>query len=386
MNQKWTTATGTSLAVAHEVLRKGPLSRAELARHFGVTAGTMTRIVKPLLDEGVLIEKPADNGDSAEQRLGRPSQPIDVALHDHEFLGVKITADRLYAVAINLRAEVKATAETDLTDLTPTAVATKVGNAIAELTSTTGGGDSVHTQHIGVSIGGDVAGSGRIRRAPFIGWTDIDFGSMLAKELQVPPVLVNDLVGITESTHWFGEGRRTNSFALVTIGAGVGLGLVVHGQMVTSPDSGLGLIGHYPLVPSGPPCPEGHRGCAYSVLASPSIAKAISAAHGKQLTYDQALDLAAQGDTRSMIVIDDAARALGKLIAAVANIATPELVVIGGEGYRLAEVGHAAMMEGISADRDPLAGAVPIQLQRQGFLEWARGAAVMAIQDFISAH
>ena len=68
---------------------------------------------------------------------------------------------------------------------------------------------------------------------------------------------------------WFGAVRGRPAFAVVTIGAGVGYGLVVHDRVITTPDSGLGLGGHLPLDPNGPLCGDGHRGCSTAMLVHP---------------------------------------------------------------------------------------------------------------------
>lgn len=81
--------------------------------------------------------------------------------------------------------------------------------------------------------------------------------------------------------------------------------------------------------------------------------------------------------------MDDSARALGRLVAAVANLTMPKRVVLAGDGMRLAHVGAAALAEGIARDRNPLASPLELEVQLSGFPEWARGAAVTAIQTFV---
>lgn len=99
--------------------------------------------------------------------------------------------------------------------------------------------------------------------------------------------------------------------------------------------------------------------------------------------YEEALDLAAQGDTAAKSVIDRAGYALGKLAAAAANFTLPERIVIGGEGVRLVEVAQDALLEGLHIDRHPAAADPELLLLDPDFSEWARGAAVIAIQTFV---
>lgn len=71
------------------------------------------------------------------------------------------------------------------------------------------------------------------------------------------------------------------------------------------------------------------------------------------------------------------------MIAAIANLTAPELVILGGEGVRLVEVAADAIQEGIAADRDPRARRVPLVATSGDNVEWCRGAAVIAIQRFV---
>jgi predicted NBD/HSP70 family sugar kinase len=104
---------------------------------------------------------------------------------------------------------------------------------------------------------------------------------------------------------------------------------------------------------------------------------------GGPLDYEECLDLAAKGDPAAYPVVSQAGRALGRLIAAAANFTMPELVVLGGEGVRLAEVAHDELLAGLHGDRHPSAAELPMVLQPADFTEWARGAAVVAIQTFV---
>ena len=361
-----------------EILLDGPLSRAELSRRVGLSPGSLTRLTKPMVESGLLVEV---EGGPTDARVGRPSQPLDLDANAHHFVGIKLTGDSAIGVLTTLRADVIASVERPLTDPTPSAVADLVLEILDELAVQVPGGTAI--TGLGVSIGGRVADGSEVRWGPYLNWVDVPFGEILAAHTSVPIVVANDLTSLTEATHWFGAGRNSDRFVLVTIGAGVGYGLVVHNQVVDSPDVTIGLIGHHPLLPDGPRCDRGHRGCALSLLTVGAITDQVGTAIGRPVGYDEALDLAAKGDPAAREVIGRAGRALGKLIAAAANFTMPELVVLGGEGVRLAEVAHDDLLAGLHADRHPSAAELPMVLQPADFSEWARGAAVVAIQTFV---
>ncbi|QNE20454.1 ROK family transcriptional regulator [Kribbella qitaiheensis] len=372
----WRPLTGASHQVALEILLDGPLSRAELSRRVGLSPGSLTRITKPMVESGLLVEVSAGPTDP---RVGRPSQPLDIIPGSHHFAGIKLTADAAVGVLTTLRAEVIATAERPLTDHTPEHVAA----VIAELTSSLAGKVQSELSGIGVTLGGRVSGRADVRWAPFLDWTDVPLGLLLAAHTDVPVVVANDVLALTEATHWFGAGRGVTRFCLLTIGAGIGYGLVVHDKVVDNADASLGLIGHIPLIPDGPLCERGHRGCAMVLLSSAAITEQISTALGRAVEYEECLQLAAQGDRVAAEVVGTAGQALGRLIAAAANFTLPERVILGGEGIRLAEVAKADLLEGLHAGRELLAVDPPIVHLAPDFTDWARGAAVTAIQTFV---
>lgn len=373
--QPWVPLAGQSHRLALEVLLHGPLSRAELARRTDLSAGSLTRLTKPLVEAGLLVEVGPDAGDL---RPGRPSQPLDIVPDAHHFVGVKITGDTAHGVVTTLRADVVASGSRPLEGRTPDEVADVVAGLVDHLAAQVAGVTAV-----GVSIGGHVLPDGTAHRAPFLGWADVALSTLLQERTGRPVVAANDVLALTEATHWFGEGRGHGQFALVTIGAGIGVGIVAHDRLLTGPNAGLGMLGHHSLDPLGPPCPLGHRGCATAMLTTGSIERQVAAARGDLVPYDEVLDLAESGDELARRVVDDAGRALGRLVAVVTDIALPEVVVLGGEGARLAVVARTALDAGLAGDLDPLAEPPELAVQASGFDIWARGAAVIAIQTYV---
>ncbi|MEU4193293.1 ROK family transcriptional regulator [Kribbella sp. NPDC026611] len=374
----WRPLSGPSRQVALEILLDGPLSRAELSRRVGLSPGSLTRLTKPMVESGLLVEVA---GGPTDARVGRPSQPLDLDADAHHFVGIKLTGDSAIGVLTTLRAEVIASVSRPLADPTPSVVADVVLELTDELAVQVPGGTPL--TGIGIAVGGRVANGSTVTWGPYLNWVDVPFGDLLAAHTAVPVVLANDLTSLTEATHWFGAGRSADRFVLLTVGAGVGFGLVVHNRIVDSPDVSLGLIGHYPLLPDGPRCDRGHRGCALSLLTVSAITDQVGTALGRPVGYDDALDLAAKGEPAARDIIARAGRAFGKLIAAASNFTLPELVVLGGEGVRLAEVAHDDLLAGLHADRHPSAAELPMVLQPADFTEWARGGAVVAIQTFV---
>lgn len=370
----WTRDGGASLAVALEVLIHGPISRADIARRLDLSAGSLTRLSTPLIESGLLVEV----GEHADGRAGRPSVLLDVVPGSRHFIGMKVTADEVLGVVTDLRANVIESIAIQLPSRDPQTVVSTIAQATQQLAA---GVASVTA--LGVGIGGLVGAGGLVRSAPFLEWTDVALGSMLEELTGLPTVVDNDLVAFTEYEHWFGAGRGVDDFAVLTLGAGIGFGLVMHNEIVVSPDSGIGLVGHWPLDPFGPVCPSGHRGCAKSVLEQGAIVTNVSSALGRAVDYNEAMRLAAEGEPAAKRLVDDAGRGLGALLAAIANLTTPQLIVLGGEGVELVEVAADAIQQGIASHRDPRAAPLNLVSTPGDNTEWCRGAAVLAIQRYV---
>ncbi|WP_341954099.1 ROK family transcriptional regulator [Salinibacterium sp. TMP30] len=373
-DQSWTRDGGASLSVALQVLINGPISRSDIARRLDMSPGSLTRLSTPLIDGGLLVEV----GERADGRAGRPSTLLDVVARSRNFIGMKITSTEVLAVVTDLRASVLHQRSAKLTSRDPSAVIAVIADLVQTLAARV---PSVTA--IGIGLGGLVGADGIVESAPFLEWTDVSIRALVEDATGFPTVIDNDLVAFTEYERWFGAGKGLQNFAVLTLGAGIGYGVVIHNEIVTSVDSGIGLVGHWPLDPFGPVCPAGHRGCAKSVLEQGAIVRNVSAVIGREVTYDQALDLAEAGEPAARRIIDEAGAGLGTLLAAIANLTMPQRIILGGEGVRLVDVASAAIQEGINGHRDARASAIDLVATSGDNTEWCRGAAVLAIQKYV---
>ena len=371
----WDLRSDTERTVALEVLLHGPVSRSELARRLGLSPASLTRLVGPMVTSG-LLEETGDPGTSA---LGRPTRPVRIAADAGYFIGVRLTPCEAHGVVTNMRAEVLTAITAPLDDTTPAGVVATVRGLVDRLRTD----QQIDPYRLGVSLGGLVDDHSRVRSAHFFDWTSVDLATELRRATGVPTVVDNDVMALTRAQSWFGIGRGSDRFALITLGVGIGLGIVMHGELVESPDAGLGLIQHFPLNDSGPVCPAGHHGCAQAMLTDDAIAAQTSVGLRRAVTRHEALDLAAGGDPAARAVVDQSGRALGRLVAAIANLTMCYRVIITGEGGRLAEVATEAMRAQITLERDPVAGDLEIYNPTFEAADWAQGPAVLAIQTLV---
>ncbi|MBD8142068.1 ROK family transcriptional regulator, partial [Frigoribacterium sp. CFBP 13605] len=237
----WSPLAGSAQAVVLDILVHGARPRTELAARLGLSGPSLTRITRPLLESGLLVERAS----LAPSGSGRPSVPLDLDPDAHHFVGVKLTRDRLFVVVADQRGRVLGGHDDDLPDPSPAAVVAQVA---AVVTSARGRDDRIRA--VGVTVGGQVVDRAHVRHAPFLGWDDVPLAELLTAMTDLPTWVENDVRALTQAELWFGEGRGLRSFALVTIGAGVGLGLVAAGEVLGGAHSSAGSVGHQRIVVS----------------------------------------------------------------------------------------------------------------------------------------
>lgn len=162
------------------------------------------------------------------------------------------------------------------------------------------------------------------------GWDEVPIAESLGRRLGVPVVADNDanLAMLAESRFGIAKGRSSAVF--VTISHGIGAGILTHGQILRGHAGLAGEIGHMRVVENGQLCRCGNRGCLEMVVNATAIAGALRNTVGA-VTLRDIIAMARQGDIGATRVIADAAQHIGFAIAALSNVVSPEITVIGGE-------------------------------------------------------
>ena len=364
------------------VLSHGPLTRSDMAGRAGLSAAAVTKAVRPLMEAGYLVE---DAGDEARPSLGRPANPVRVDGGRALFIGVKITGNEIIAVLTDLCCRIRVARHVPVDDREPKAVLASVAGLAQELLAEADG-FGVRVQGLGVAVSGDVdRAAGEVRFSPFLEWRDLPLAELMEMTTGLPVTVDNDVRALTVAEQWFGAGVGLSDFAVVTVGAGIGCGLVVHGKVVSGAHGVAGEIGHVVIDPTGPPCHCGNRGCAEAIAADPAIVAAVREATRLPVAdAAQAVDLARRGDPGAREVYARAGEAIGRAIATVANLMGPQRVIISGEGLAAYDLFAEQIRDAFTASAFGTAARCDLLTRPLPFDEWARGAAATAIQSFIS--
>ena len=177
------------------------------------------------------------------------------------------------------------------------------------------------------------------------GWHDVPLAGLISSKLGVPAWLENDANAAALAEHRLGAGRGSQHMILVTIGTGIGGGLILDGRLYRGASGGAGEIGHMLVEPQGRVCGCGRRGCLEAMAsggALNAVAQEVAAAEPDGVVAGLArregvdpdariLDEAAEaGDTSARAAIERAGTYLGDGLTNLVNIFNPQVIVVGG--------------------------------------------------------
>ena len=361
---------------------QGEISRAALAHMTGLSPATVTGITGKLIQEGLVFEKAT--GDSTG---GRP--PIMLALNPRGgfVIGIKLMEGHAIGALTDLNATILAK---DTIALADKRVETSVEMLSVLVNRLVHGSGIRKKQLLGVGVG--LAGvvdftHGIVRQNPFFGWRNIELGDLLGTRLQVPVFIDNDVNTLTLSERWLNQGQPEDNFILITIGRGIGMGIVINGQVYRGKAGGAGELGHTLVDPNGPLCDCGRRGCLESMVSDRALVAQMSQATGKEITdLDEVIHLAAAEHADAKSVLAHAGTLLGMQMANLVNLFDPKLIIISGEGTRMGEVFFSAVrtafhdyvMTGLAEDTE-------IRVKTWGDDIWALGAASLVIAELFKS-
>jgi glucokinase len=254
-----------------------------------------------------------------------------------------------------------------------------------------------------VAVGVGAAGmvevpSGVLRFAPNLAWRELPIAGRMREALGLPCQVDNDATVAAYGEYRFGAGRGYRHLLLVTVGTGIGGGVVADGRLFRGAHGFAAEIGHIIVEPGGPTCGCGNRGCWEQVAAGRAIdrlgRRAARTEEGATLRElaggdPEAVDgrmvteAAMGGDPAAVGILAEVGRRLGQGIAGLVNVLDPEAVIVGGgaavAGDLLLEPARAAYVDAVQGPehRPP----VPIVPAALGNDAGAVGAATLALEE-----
>ncbi|MEU9137958.1 ROK family transcriptional regulator [Streptomyces sp. NPDC048404] len=310
--------------VMHTVSDEGPLSRAAVASHIGLTRAAISTLVDELIRTGLLEEL----GPERPGRVGRPGSALAVSGHGPAGIGAEVGVDHLAVCAVDLRGAVRARAVRHGTNRGRAAVpviqelTALVRQVVAEADR-----EGLWPAGLAVAVPGLVARDARtVVQAPNLGWHDTDLGELLPAEWPLTVDNEANFGGLAEL--WLGD-TTPRDFLHVSAEIGIGAAVLVDGQLLRGTRGFAGELGHVPVCPEGPECPCGGRGCLEQYAGEEAVLRAAGLEPGED-RVGLLSRRAADGDPDVRRALRDAGTALGIALTGAVNLLDPETVVLGG--------------------------------------------------------
>jgi glucokinase len=179
-------------------------------------------------------------------------------------------------------------------------------------------------------------------------WRGVPLRQLMSQGLGLPTVLINDARSFTLAEARLGAAAGLATVVCVTLGTGVGGGIVIDGQLRAGPQGRAGEIGHQVIDPEGPPCGCGNRGCVESFVSAAAVCRA-----GGCDTVESVFRAAATGDPRAAAALAGMVEHLAVGIANLVTVLRPDGVVVGGGVAAAGEALLAPLRTAVAA-RSPL--------------------------------
>ena len=335
-----TTSRDINRHIALNLIREHqPISRADLARGMRMTRGVVSVLVQELIAQGLIYE-----GATGEAARGRKPTFLHIRTHDRLVVAVDVRFTRTYLMLCDFSGRQLAI-ENFETVFPMTDFVKDLAVRIRKLLRRQGMGYAC--EGIGLVVPGMVdQRTGKILNAPALGWRDVDIRSRLAAATGLTVHVENSGRASALAQLWLTRGETSggHNFVYISVSDGVGVGVVVNGELLRGRDHIAGEFGHMPLNLDGPLCMCGNNGCweAYtSNLATLSryfgwnlskrSPKDLKDAERSSFTVLDLIACARRGDAKAVAAVLATGRFLGLGIATIINLVNPDSIYLAGE-------------------------------------------------------
>jgi predicted NBD/HSP70 family sugar kinase len=336
-----TDVRATNLAAVLGTLRReAPCSRAAIAAGTGLNKATVTSIVADLIDRRLVRET-----HQTQNHVGRPATLLVLDGSAYAAIGLEVSARGLSASAYDsaggqlLRWHRAGPGADAGPAKTVAALTTLARRAISTVQSS-------GRQVLGLTVGvpGLVNTEGSVVLAAGLGWRDVRLRADLSASLgrpDIPVTVENDANLGALAEHRYGPHAGDPNLIHLTGETGIGAGVICDGRPLRGNLGYVGEIGHLQIVPDGPPCGCGRRGCLEAVAGIPAllarISPAIAIEDDPKLQLEQVVRRAADNDPEVIGLLSEIGGLLGQGISILTNVLNPGTVLLGGSYSHLAQ-------------------------------------------------
>jgi len=365
-------------AVLETIHRLGPISRADIATLVNLSPAAVTNITTEFIARDLVFESRI----AKSSRVGRPAVLLELDYSRAHIAGFKVSNVGITCAVTDLKANVEQTVHESLSGLTPEEVVQHIAETLNGLDK-----DETTVDAVGVSVPGIVALDQKtVRHSPLLGWTDVPLGQMLEDETGLDVLIENDVNAMALAEAWFGVGQGHDSFLVVTLGRGIGLGIVLNGEVYRGPNGGAGEFGHVLLDPEGPATASAKSGTVEAYLSDDALLRALrEKSSGQESDLEQLTLQASEGSAELRAVFEQTGEILGRALSMLVNIFAPSLIILSGEGMRGSDLLLPAAEKTLKeASFGDLSKHLELVVDPWGDDAWARGAAGLAARRYLT--
>ncbi|WP_284641500.1 ROK family transcriptional regulator [Paenibacillus silviterrae] len=309
--------------VLNHIRFDSPISRARIAELTGLTKATVSSLVAEWIESGLVREI----GEGASSGGRKPVMLVFDASAAY-VVGVDLGTDYVLAVLTDLNGNVVEESRSKHENESVDAVIDAVNESIREVAGRVP--DSRYgVVGIGIGIPGISDEEGNVLFAPNLGWENVPLQQRISEEFGLPVVIENEANAGAVGEQRFGAAQDSSFLVYVSIGSGIGTGILIKGELFRGSTGFSGELGHVTIEHNGKPCRCGNAGC-WELYASEKalVEDARNAIPGVKV--DALLQLAADGEPAAIEAFGRLGRYLGIGMVNIINGFNPESIVIGG--------------------------------------------------------
>ncbi|MEH7453236.1 ROK family transcriptional regulator [Gottfriedia acidiceleris] len=376
--------------VLNIIREKHPISRSEIAKLSDLGASTLTYIIEDLTKQELIYEV----GESSSTG-GRRARLIEFNKDFGTTISVKIEEERCLIALTDMNAEVIDVLEIPFEKYTKPELVVDIIEKNIEVIFLKNQKERANLQGIGVLSSGLInRHEGLIIRSSILGWNNIPIAKMLQERLKNIPIFVDkNINGYTLAELTKGEGQENSDFVVVSVGAGLGLSVVIGRKIYYGSIGGAGEFGHTTIEVDGYQCHCGQQGCLemyasefYFNNKGAELLKDYPNTSLKHFHFAEVAEQAELGDELAVKLVESMGRYLGYGIRNLINTLNPDKIVLAGEGMQYGDM-FIETVQNISQDNffakvDIETEIVPSRLNDES---WLVGGALLAINHIFQA-
>ncbi|MFA7127294.1 MAG: ROK family transcriptional regulator [Bacilli bacterium] len=361
-------------------------SRADLSRLTGLTRSTCSVICERMLMQGIIIEI-----GTTDSTGGRPPILLQINNRAGAVLGLKIMEDQIAGATVDLGGNIIEKQTLPVSgSRDPELYLTQFEQFVQSLLA--------HHKKIyplvpligiGIGISGRVSSEGVLMESSILKWRNVPLRKRLEKRFKLPVHIENDVNTFAIGEKYFGSGREFDNFLCLSVGEGIGLGIIINGNLYSGSHHGAGEIGHTRIsfTEDAPFCSCGKQGCLEAFISDRALTEMYRKLAGSVVSVDQLINLAKAGDQLALDIFAHMGNYLGTAISSLINLFDPQALILGGERTNAAPFFLPSLEQHIAENCVyDLAKEVALIVLNPSNDDWIRGVAALAIAEFFSTH